>query len=429
MTSQTGSEVLNVGTQDISRHLICSTLICSDLKAALGLLGSMLNTIIAIGAAHALYLTLLVLVKKSKGWTEYILVAYLATLAVTFATTFFALAYELADLMAFQLNISLLLAPLFFIYIRSLTKTHDHRPDLLALHLVPYLLTWFYWLYLFTVHTEYELYVLFSETPDEELPMLFVLALLLDMLAIPIYVGWSLWILRKHKHAITNAFSYTEGIDLKWARALAYSAGVLWVGVAVPESFRGDLTWSLDEGSLQIGYASATLFIFYLGYFGLKQGHIMTGYPQVAPAIIENASDTEPEPVAKYLKSGLKEEEAHVHVETLIQYVVTEKPYVQSRLSIQDLAQALDVPVRHLSQVINEHLDQSFYDFINRYRVEEFKTRVADPRHKNYTLLSIAIDCGFNSKSSFNRIFKKFEGCTPTEYMRRSSRVTPTKAV
>lgn len=388
----------------------------------------MLNTVIAIGAAHALYLTLLVLVKKDKGWTEYILAAYLATLTVTFATTFFALAYELPDLMAFQLNISLLLAPLFFIYIRSLTKTQDQRPYLLVLHLGPYFLTWLYWLYLFTVHTEYELYVLFSETPDAELPLLFVLALLLDTLAIPVYVGWSLWVLRKHQHTISEAFSYTEGIDLKWAKALVYSAGVLWLGIAVPESLRGDVTWSLDERSLQIGYAVATLFIFYLGYFGLKQGHMITWQPHDASRLAGHQPDETPEPVTKYLKSGLKEGEAQVHAETLIRYVTTEKPYIQSRLSIQDLAQALDMPVRHLSQVINEHLDQSFYDFINRYRVEEFKKRVVDPQHKNYTVLSIAIDCGFNSKSSFNRIFKKVEGCTPTEYMKRSARLTPTEA-
>ena len=378
----------------------------------------MLNTLIAIGAAHALYLTLLVLVKKNKGWPEYILAAYLATLAVTFAVTFFALAYELPDLMAFQLNISLLLAPLFFIYIRSLTQTQEQRPYILLLHLGPYLVTWVYWLYLFTVRTEYELYILFSETPDAELPLLFVLALLLDTLAIPVYAGWSLWILQKHKRAISNAFSYTEGIDLRWAKVLIYCAGVLWLGIAVPESFRTDVAWSLDERSLQIGYAIATFFIFYLGYFGLKQGHIITWQPGSTSTPARLQPDNESEPATKYLKSGLKEEEAPVHAETLLHYVNTEKPYVQSRLSIQDLAQALDMPVRHLSQVINEHLGQTFYDFVNRYRVEEFKKRITDPRYKNYTVLSIALDCGFNSKSSFNRIFKKFEQCTPTEYLR-----------
>lgn len=377
----------------------------------------MLNTLIAIGAAHALYLTLLVLVKKGRGWPEYILTAYLATLAVTFATTFFALAHALPDLMAFQLNISLLLAPLFFIYIRSLTDAKAPRFSTLLLHLGPYFLTWIYWLYVFATYTDYELAVLFTETPDAELPLLFVVAMLLESFAIPVYAGWSLWILRKHKRAISHAFSYTEGVDLKWARTLVYLAGMLWLGIAVPESFKGDLTWEVDDRSVQIGYAIATFFIFYLGYFGVKQGHIITWQSNAASRPALDQADHEAEPAPKYLKSGLKEEEAQFHAEALIQYVTTEKPYLQSRLSIHDLAQALDMPVRHLSQVINEHLDQTFYDFVNHYRVEEFKKRITDPQYKNYTVLSIALDCGFNSKSSFNRIFKKLEHCTPTEYM------------
>jgi len=386
----------------------------------------MLNTLIAIGAAHALYLAILVLIKKNKGWPEYILASYLATLAATFAVTFFALAYALPDLMAIQINISLLLAPLFFIYIRSLTQPQEKRTYTLLLHLGPYLLTWLYWLYLFTVHSEYELYILFSDTPNEEVPFLFVLALLLDTLAIPVYAGWSLWILHKHKSTISNTFSYTEGIDLKWAKVLIYCAGALWLGVAVPESFRTEFTWNLDERSLQIGYAAATFFIFYLGYFGLKQGHIISSHPDSTSPSPLPQPKSKPESATKYQRSGLKEEEAQIHAETLIQYITSEKPYTQSRLSIQDLAKALDIPARHLSQALNEHLGQTFYDFINSYRVEEFKKRIVNPHYKNYTLLSIALDCGFNSKSSFNRIFKNIEGCTPTEYMNRFSSKTST---
>lgn len=380
---------------------------------------SLLNTVIAIGASHALYLTVLVLIKKDKGWSEYILASYLATLAVTFAATFFALAYEMEDLMAFQLNISLLLAPLFFIYIRSLTSTREQWPVRRLLHLVPYLITWIYWLYLFVVHTDSELAALFYDTPDEELPFLFVLALSIEAFAIPVYAGWSLWVLRQHKRAISQTFSYTEGIDLRWARALVYSAAVLWLGIAVPGIIENEWTWTVEDRHLQMGYGVTTLFIFYLGYFGLKQGHIIPLQSEL-PALAVHKQE-EPESVPKYLKSGLKDKEAEGHAKTLIDYVEAEKPYMQSRLSIRDVAEALDVPVRHLSQVVNEHLEQTFYDFINKYRVEEFKRRATDPRYKNYKVLSIALDCGFNSKASFNRIFKKFEQCTPTEYMRRAA--------
>jgi len=81
------------------------------------------------------------------------------------------------------------------------------------------------------------------------------------------------------------------------------------------------------------------------------------------------------------------------------------------------VATALQISTNHLSQVINENLDKNFFDFVNGYRVEMVKQKMKDPSNKNYTLLSLAYDCGFNSKSSFNAIFKKYTGSTPSQYL------------
>jgi AraC-like DNA-binding protein len=80
------------------------------------------------------------------------------------------------------------------------------------------------------------------------------------------------------------------------------------------------------------------------------------------------------------------------------------------------LAEETEIPAHYLSRIINEHHGQNFFDFINSFRIEEFKRRLADPHYKNFTLLAIAFDCGFNSKSAFNRFFKKVEGISPSEY-------------
>lgn len=92
------------------------------------------------------------------------------------------------------------------------------------------------------------------------------------------------------------------------------------------------------------------------------------------------------------------------------------KPYLESQLTIKDLADTLQVNPKHLSQVINEQLDQNFFNYINSYRVNEVKNRIADPDYRHLTVLGIALDCGFNSKSSFNSVFKKITGQTPTSY-------------
>ncbi|MBL4709912.1 MAG: helix-turn-helix transcriptional regulator [Flavobacteriales bacterium] len=94
-----------------------------------------------------------------------------------------------------------------------------------------------------------------------------------------------------------------------------------------------------------------------------------------------------------------------------------EKPYLNGKLSLKEVAAHLDISVNHLSQMINEQLSKSFFDFVNEYRVKEVKKQLEELKYKEFTLLSIAHNSGFNSKSSFNSIFKKLTGFTPSEYI------------
>lgn len=97
----------------------------------------------------------------------------------------------------------------------------------------------------------------------------------------------------------------------------------------------------------------------------------------------------------------------------------TEQPYINMDLTLKDLATALDTYPYYITQVLNTVFNQNFYDFINTYRVEEVQRRLSDPQFKNLTILAVAYDCGFNSKSSFNRIFKQKTGLTPSQYKNR----------
>jgi AraC-like DNA-binding protein len=85
-------------------------------------------------------------------------------------------------------------------------------------------------------------------------------------------------------------------------------------------------------------------------------------------------------------------------------------------LTIQELAEKINIPKHHLTYIINTGLHKNFFNFINEYRVEEFKHRALDPENDHLTLLAIAFDCGFNSKSSFHNIFKNITGQTPSEF-------------
>lgn len=98
-----------------------------------------------------------------------------------------------------------------------------------------------------------------------------------------------------------------------------------------------------------------------------------------------------------------------------------EKPYLDDQLSLSQLASNLNITDHTLSKVINEGFSINFYELINRYRVQEFIEIASDPRNANKTFMGLAYAVGFNSKSTFNRSFKKEKGCTPREYFKQSN--------
>jgi AraC-like DNA-binding protein len=93
-----------------------------------------------------------------------------------------------------------------------------------------------------------------------------------------------------------------------------------------------------------------------------------------------------------------------------------DKVFVNAEMKLQDVAQMVDLTPHQLSQLINERSGSSFSDFLNRYRVEEFKIRIVQPESDHLTLIGLALEIGFNSKTSFNNTFKRFTGLTPSEY-------------
>jgi ligand-binding sensor domain-containing protein/AraC-like DNA-binding protein len=125
-----------------------------------------------------------------------------------------------------------------------------------------------------------------------------------------------------------------------------------------------------------------------------------------------------PEKIEKYRFSKLSDQQSELIVQNIKANMENKKPYLNPDLKLADLADDLNIPPHEISQVINQFLNQNFTDFINHYRVEEVKKRMVDEAYSKYTLMAIAENCGFNSKTSFYRIFKKDTGVTPAEYLK-----------
>jgi AraC-like DNA-binding protein len=267
-----------------------------------------------------------------------------------------------------------------------------NNKKLLALHFIPSILTYVYMaLFFYGLPSAEKIFVFRSDGVGFETFSL-VVSIAINISGVA-YVIWSIWLLQKHKKNILNQFSDIEKIDLNWLRLLTWGLGVLWLVVIF---FDGPYI-----------FGGVVVFVFLIGFFGNKQGTIFTS--NTPPPIDES-------PKEKYAKSGLKDDHSDELYHKLTALMKEEALYKNGEISIGDIASKLEVHPNYLSQVINEREEKNFYDFINSYRIEEFKRLLAIPKNQNFTLLALAYDCGFNSKSSFNRYFKKATEQTPSQY-------------
>lgn len=120
-------------------------------------------------------------------------------------------------------------------------------------------------------------------------------------------------------------------------------------------------------------------------------------------------------PVKRYEKSSLDTTLMGDYEKQLYKYIEKSKAYLNPELCLEELAQQVKIPKHHLTQVLNERINKSFYVFVNEYRIQEAVKRLNDIK-RDINILSLAFECGFNSKSSFNNYFKKVTGYTPSAY-------------
>lgn len=223
-----------------------------------------------------------------------------------------------------------------------------------------------------------------------------------------------------HRKRLKELVSFSSGkLTLQWLLGLSitfYSGYVLMFifgGVDI-------LTGFMPFDPYEISFIGLTILTFLFTIFGFSQ-------PRIFGEMVRDKEVPKPEKPAgqplyletkKYARSGLKEEDAIHYVNMLDRHMEENKPYLDRELTIYDLSEQLDIPRHSLSEVINEYLGKNFYTLVNGYRVEEFKRRIRDPEYRQLTILAIAYDAGFNSKSSFNTIFKEVTGMTPSEYLK-----------
>lgn len=186
----------------------------------------------------------------------------------------------------------------------------------------------------------------------------------------------------------------------------------------------GNIKWlKLFNGSFLIIVLAAAIFLYLLLVTDIYRRHL--DYIYVLPMgslfyivsyylINANWEPAIKEPVPKYAKSSFDSGNISEYIEKLNQLMGIEKVYLDKELRLTDLAEKMGLTAHHLSQLLNQHFSLSFFDFVNKYRIDEAKEMIKN--NPEYTLLQVAFDSGFNNKTSFVNAFKKFESTTPSSY-------------
>ncbi len=217
-------------------------------------------------------------------------------------------------------------------------------------------------------------------------------------------------LLKKYKAKVYENFSSLSQYNYKWIEFIIY-ATVISYAIMLPLWFIH--RFFLNKDYMEV-FLTGVAFI-PLIYMSLVLWKILLNSDSTEP-ILEAEIKTKPKPKPKYATSTLAENEKKEHLSLLQQFMTLEQVFLNPDINLKTVANQLNIPPRILSQIINEKLNQNFYDFINSYRIEHAKHLLKNPVDDRMTISQVLYASGFNSKSSFNTAFKKFTGITPSQY-------------
>jgi AraC-like DNA-binding protein len=264
--------------------------------------------------------------------------------------------------------------------------------------------------------------LLVPNTPSVVLYTLILGTVILGTVNCIIYAVLSLIKIKKYSKDIKNYTSDIKSIDMTWVNKIIYfsilSIFLFLIGylIATAEPF-----FSIFGKISLMCFASfdvivLIIILFILIFYIINQPELIEENLEMYSILnnfnTKNNNTIEP----RYEKVHLDIHRQETYLKLLNEYMEKNKPYLNEKITIKELSEGLNLPYHHLSIVINNLLKKNFYDFINEYRIHEVLNILNNSKDEVVNILTIAFKCGFNSKSTFNRVFKKIMGTTPSMY-------------
>jgi len=359
------------------------------------------DAIFHIGMAQSVFSALALFSRRKKILSDTIMALWM--LAIGFELFHMLIDLNKNPIFNFSSNfsfISITFGPFLYLYVVKRLNEDQKFYYRELWHFGPYLVLSFIHLLFFTSKPMESMELDFSNAffilSFTKIITLFVSLIIYSLLVIRILV--------KHLKNIENTYSFSSNkITLNWLKYISIVFILTYFSLII--FFLLDMGRSFSLSSHYIPAYGLTIISFSLSYYGLMQPYFSFKY-DLRNSINSNSSRLDQSKVMAYKKK-------------LFDFLMKEKPFLEPELSIQQLAEAVKIPRHSLTQIINEEFNKNFFTFINEYRVQEAQNRLADKQYMNDTVLSIGLSSGFNSKSSFNALFKQYTELTPTEYRKK----------
>jgi AraC-like DNA-binding protein len=364
----------------------------------------MAELIIIIGFVQALFGILIFISKRPRHLCFSLLTIWLSIIAVFLGAQL--LPFEVVNYFKPGVfPILFLFGPLLYFYVGSLS-IEDFKLKLNHIwHLIP--------LALISIHrSTIDAVSVSSSSNLAENPAFIFNKIYFVLLIISMLVYWifSVKLISIHKKNIPFYFSnYSSKNTLNWLIFVVLIFLLFFVAELFVSSF--EKMFDINLIKFPILFTNLTIFTFIMVFFGINQSAIYKFNKK-------DVDSSEDESIEKYKHSALNESQIEDITKKVFEYVKMKKPYLNLDFSFQMMVDDLGISRQNLSQVINTGQKKNFYKLINEFRVEEVKEMLASNKHSNLTVLGIAFECGFSSKTTFNRIFKEETGMTPTAYIK-----------